>query len=34
MDGIADKKDTEDEHYQKKLVEIQKIEDGEKDRIE
>ena len=34
MDGIADKKDTEDEHYQKKLLEIQKIEDGEKDRIE
>jgi len=34
MDGIADKKDTEDEHYQKKLLEIQKIEDGEKDKIE
>lgn len=34
MDGIADKKDTEDEHYQKKLVEIQRIEDGQKDKIE
>lgn len=34
MEGISDKKDTEDEHYQKKLLEIQKIEDTEKDRIE
>lgn len=34
MDGIAEKKDTEDEHYQKKLFEIQKIEDAEVERIE
>ena len=34
MEGISDKKDTEDEHYSKKLLEIQKIEDNERDRIE
>ena len=34
MEGISDKKDHEDEHYQKKLLEIQKIEDQEKNKIE
>lgn len=34
IEGISDKKDTEDSHYQKKLLEFQKLEDDEKDRIE
>ena len=34
IEGISDKKDTEDNHYQKKLLEFQKLEDAEKDRIE
>ena len=34
IEGISDKKDTEDSHYQKKLLEFQKLEDAEKDRIE
>lgn len=34
MEGISDKKDTEDEHYQKKLQDIQRAEDAEKEKIE
>jgi len=34
IEGISDKKDTEDSHYQKKLLEFQKLEEAEKDRIE
>lgn len=34
MEGISDKKDSEDTHYQKKLHEIQRAEDESKDRIE
>ena len=34
MEGISDKKDTEDEHYQKKLQDIQRAEDLEKNKIE
>ena len=34
IEGISDKKDVEDEHYQNKLLEIEKLEDNERDRIE
>ena len=34
MEGITEKKDVEDSHYQKKLLEMQKIEDNEKVMIE
>lgn len=34
MEGISDKKDTEDTHYQKKLQGIQAASEAEKERIE
>ena len=34
IEGISDKKDTEDDHYQKKLLEIQKFEDDQKTKVD
>lgn len=34
VENISDKKDTEDSHYQKKIVDIQKHVDDEKEGIE